>query len=64
MTQYTKQGVHAIATVLPHEPSDHLSEAGITFFILDVTDEKSVADLKLSVQKLTGGRLDILINCA
>lgn len=64
MTQYNKHGVHAIATVLPHESSDHLSEAGITFFILDVTDEKSVADLKLSVQTLTGGRLDILINCA
>ncbi|KAI0174348.1 hypothetical protein BJ166DRAFT_511922 [Pestalotiopsis sp. NC0098] len=64
VTQYTKHGVHAIATVLPHESSDHLSEAGITFFILDVTDEKSVADLKLSVQKLTGGRLDILVNCA
>nr|BDX35604.1 short-chain dehydrogenase/reductase StrD [Stachybotrys sp.] len=62
--EYTRRGVHAIATVLPQEASDHLSEAGITFFPLDVTNEQSIEELKAAVQKLTGGRLDILVNCA
>ncbi|KAK8067434.1 hypothetical protein PG996_006546 [Apiospora saccharicola] len=62
--EYARRGLHPIATVLPHENSDHLSEAGITFFPLDVTVEKSVLDLQGQVEKLTGGRLDILVNCA
>ena len=64
MTEYTRRGIHAIATVLPHEASDHLSNAGITFFPLDVTVEQSVLDLKAAVHELTGGRLDVLVNCA
>lgn len=62
--EYKRRGIHAIATVLPQEASDHLANAGITFFALDVTVEKSIGDLKASVQKLTGGHLDILVNCA
>lgn len=50
--------------MLPQESSDHLSEANITFFHLDVTVDKSVQDLKAKVQELTGGRLDVLVNCA
>lgn len=50
--------------MLPAEPSDHLARAGITFFPLDVTNEESVVELKARVQKLTGGRLDVLVNCA
>lgn len=64
MREYSRCGVHAIATVLPNEASDHLSEAGITFFPLDVTVEKSVNSLKVAVEELTGGRLDVLVNCA
>lgn len=64
MREYSRYGVHAIATVLPNEASDHLSEAGITFFPLDVTVEESVNGLKVAVQELTGGRLDVLVNCA
>lgn len=64
VTEYTRQGLHAIATVLPNEDSDHLSKAGITFYTLDVTSEKSILELKADVQKLTGGRLDVLVNCA
>lgn len=64
VTEYARRGVHAIATVLPNEASDHLSDAGITFFPLDVTVEQSVHSLKASVQELTGGRLDVLVNCA
>jgi 1-acylglycerone phosphate reductase len=50
--------------VLPQESSDHLTKAGITFFPLDVTVDKSVMDLKASIQELTGGHLDVLVNCA
>lgn len=50
--------------MLPAESSDHLARAGITFFSLDVTKEESVVELKDHVQKLTGGRLDVLVNCA
>lgn len=64
VTEYTRRGIHAIATVLPHEARDHLSNAGITVFPLDVTVEQSVIDLKTAVYELTGGRLDILVNCA
>ena len=64
VNEYTRSGVHAIATVLPQENSDHLTEAGISWFPLDVTVEKSVVDLKQKVLALTGGDLDILVNCA
>jgi len=59
-----RRDVHAIATVLPSEASDHLSDAGITWFSLDVTVEKSVLELKSQVAAFTGGQLDVLINCA
>ncbi|KAJ4304904.1 NADPH-dependent 1-acyl dihydroxyacetone phosphate reductase [Kalmusia sp. IMI 367209] len=64
VTEYKRKGLHPIATVLPSESSDHLSESGITFFTLDVTSEKSISELKEDVKKLTGGRLDVLVNCA
>lgn len=64
VTEYSRRGLHPIATVLPHESSDHLSKAGITFFPLDVTIEESITQLKASILELTGGRLDILVNCA
>jgi 1-acylglycerone phosphate reductase len=62
--EYTRRGIHAIATVLPNESSNHLSKAGLTFFALDVTVEESVLELKTRVLDLTGGKLDILVNCA
>ncbi|VTT71449.1 unnamed protein product [Fusarium fujikuroi] len=62
--EYKRLSMHAIATVLPHESSVHLSQAGITCFPLDVKVEDSVSELKLKVQELTGGHLHILVNCA
>ena len=62
--EYTRRGVHAIATVLPSENSEHLTEAGITWFPLDVTNENSVLDLKKNIGALTNGYLDVLVNCA
>lgn len=64
VSEYTRSGLHAIATVLPSESSEHLVEAGITWFPLDVTSEESVIALKAKVQKLTDGNLDILVNNA
>jgi 1-acylglycerone phosphate reductase len=64
VTEYKRQGLIPIATLLPFESSDHLKEAGIDFFPLDVTIEKSVLELKASVTELTGGQLDVLVNCA
>ncbi|PTB37190.1 uncharacterized protein TrAFT101_010924 [Trichoderma asperellum] len=62
--EYTRRGVHAIATVLPNEDSDHLTAAGITWFPLDVRDEKSVIHLKEEVLAVTNGYLDCLVNNA
>ncbi|KAF4953186.1 hypothetical protein FGADI_6161 [Fusarium gaditjirri] len=62
--EYKRRSIHAIATVLPHESSDHLSQAGITCFPLDVAVEDSISELKVKVQEVTGGRLHILVNCA
>lgn len=62
--EYKRLSMHAIATVLPHESSVHLSQAGITCFPLDVTVENSVSELRLKVEEITGGHLHILVNCA
>ncbi|GAP88453.2 putative NAD -binding protein [Rosellinia necatrix] len=62
--EYTNRGVHAIATVLPNEDHEHLTQAGITWFPLDVTIEESVVDLKKSILTVTGGYLDFMVNNA
>ncbi|KAI5867519.1 NAD(P)-binding protein [Durotheca rogersii] len=62
--EYSQRGLHAIATVLPSESSEHLSEAGITWFPLDVTKEASILELKKNILALTDGYLDILVNNA
>ncbi|KAI1186175.1 NAD(P)-binding protein [Nemania serpens] len=61
---YKKRGIEPIATILPSEPSEHLSEANITWFYLDVTNEASIRDLKAKITELTGGDLDFLVNNA
>lgn len=50
--------------MLPNEDSDHLTAAGITWFPLDVRDEKSVIHLKEEVLAVTNGYLDFLVNNA
>jgi 1-acylglycerone phosphate reductase len=64
VTEYARQGLHAIATVLPSEPSDHLSGPRISCFTLDVTDDQSITDLHEKVIALTGGYLDVMVNNA
>lgn len=53
-----------IATLLSWEPRDHLEPHGIKCFDLDVTNEESTSVFQEAVDKLTGGRLDVLVNNA
>ncbi|KAI0437388.1 hypothetical protein F4803DRAFT_539112 [Xylaria telfairii] len=62
--EYAAVGVHPIATVLPQESGDHLTDARISWLRLDVTSEESIAQLKKQVSKLTHDRLDVLVNNA
>jgi 1-acylglycerone phosphate reductase len=64
LKEYTRLGLNAIATVLPSEPHEHLTEAGIKWFTLDLMDEKTIVSLKQDLLKVTGGYLDILVNNA
>lgn len=64
VTEYSRQGIRAIATVLPTESSDHLVRAGIDVFPLDVTSNESILQLKRNVLGLTGGSLHVLVNNA
>lgn len=62
--EYARCGLYPIATVLPSESSEHLDQAGIQWFPLDVTVEESVIELKRNIASLTGGFVDILVNNA
>ncbi|KAI0184709.1 hypothetical protein EV127DRAFT_504393, partial [Xylaria flabelliformis] len=62
--EYMSRGVVPIATILPSESSEHLSDAKITWFHLDVTSDSSIANLKSKILEHTGGNLDILVNNA
>lgn len=65
MKEYARQGLQSIATVLPKENSEHLVQAGIHVFVLDVTREDSISILKKKVAEMTGGHgLDVLVNNA
>lgn len=59
MTGYT-----AIATLLPHEPQDHLLDLGAHVFVSDVTSDEDCESLLTAVTKLLSGKLDVLINNA
>jgi len=56
--------VQVISTLLPHESAEHLLSRGVHVVRTDVTKDNSVQELKEFIKKLTGGRLDILINNA
>ncbi|KAK7706633.1 NADPH-dependent 1-acyl dihydroxyacetone phosphate reductase [Diaporthe eres] len=62
--QYALRGLFPIATVLPSERDEHLVQAGITCYHLDVTREESIVELKKKIVDLTDGSLDILVNNA
>ncbi|KAI1362868.1 hypothetical protein F5Y08DRAFT_257890 [Xylaria arbuscula] len=62
--EYLQRNIQPIATTLPHESTEHLDEAGILHFPLDITMEESVVDLKRTLKEITNGFLDILVNNA
>lgn len=62
--EYQARGIRSIATVLPSEAREHLVEAGVLCFSLDVTKQESVDQLKKDVAAVTGAYLDILVNNA
>ena len=58
-------GFQVIATVLPSQTDDHLSSKPKCHVAkLEVTDEESIQKLYDTVDKITGGRLDVLCNNA
>ncbi|KAF6225131.1 hypothetical protein HO133_010327 [Letharia lupina] len=62
--EYQKKACTVITTVLPWESKDHLISAGIQCYELDVTDDASVQALERIVDKVTEGRLHVLVNNA
>ena len=62
--EFQHRGLIAIATVLPHESREQLDLNHIVCLELDVSSETPVHILKEAVDKLTGGRLDVLVNNA
>lgn len=64
LTIFRGSEIEVIATLLPHENANHLVSDGVHITRTDVTKDESVQELKQTAQKLTGGKLDILINNA
>lgn len=57
-------GCHVIATARKPEALQALRELGMSAVQLEVTDAESIAACKAEVDKITGGKLDILVNNA
>lgn len=58
-------GLHVIATARnPAVLADLANQPGYTCLQLDVTDQASIDACRDEVVKLTGGKLDILVNNA
>ncbi|KAI1261844.1 short chain dehydrogenase [Xylariaceae sp. FL1019] len=54
---------NVFATLLPHEPREHLTEAKIHAYTSDVTKDEEVAALKESIESQVSFGLDVLVNC-
>ena len=57
-------GFYVISTVRKESVLEQLREKGFVAVLLDVTDEASIARCRDEVEKLVGGKLDILVNNA
>ena len=57
-------GFDVIATVLPHESTEHLTQPHCHVQAVDVTDDESVETLLAFTEHLTRGCLDVLANNA
>lgn len=57
-------GVHVIVTARRPEVLTEMAAMGMDAIKLDVTSAESIAAAKIEVDKLTGGKLDFLVNNA
>lgn len=57
-------GLYVIATARTKDAIIDLEEMGMSTLSLEVTSKESIADARMAVEKLTGGKLDILVNNA
>jgi NADP-dependent 3-hydroxy acid dehydrogenase YdfG len=57
-------GLHVFATARRPEVLADLAAMGMSTLPLDVTDEESIKECHSTVAKMTGGKLDILVNNA
>ena len=57
-------GFTVFATILPHEARDHLTKEDIQVFNADVTSDKEIADLFSTIENISHGKLDVLVNNA
>lgn len=61
---FVQNGFIVIATMLPHESRTHLEHAKIHVVDLDVTKEDQMIPFKSTLEEITGGTLDVLVNNA
>jgi 1-acylglycerone phosphate reductase len=57
-------GLHVIATARSKDAIKDLEAMGMSTLSLEVTDSESIAQAKKDVERLGGGKLDVLVNNA
>ncbi|KEZ39511.1 hypothetical protein SAPIO_CDS9381 [Scedosporium apiospermum] len=62
--KFHEKGVHVIVTARRPEVLTEMAAMGMDAIKLDVTSAESIAAAKIEVDKLTGGKLDFLVNNA
>ncbi|CAG8910255.1 unnamed protein product [Penicillium egyptiacum] len=62
--RFREEGFIVFTTLLPHEARNHLDHQGIHVFDSDVTSDKDTEALLEQVQRISNGRLDVLVNNA
>ena len=62
--QFVERGYSVIATARRTESIADLSALGVTALALDVDSPESIEALREQVTKITGGKLDMLVNNA
>ncbi|KAL7928262.1 hypothetical protein V8C35DRAFT_318572 [Trichoderma chlorosporum] len=63
-SEFQVRGYLVIATARKVERISHLQESGMTTLALDVTKPESIAETKVEVERITRGKLDVLVNNA
>ncbi|KAK5996472.1 Short-chain dehydrogenase RED1 [Cladobotryum mycophilum] len=62
--EFRNKGYFVFATVLAHEPKEHLTDVGIHVFTADVTSDDDILKLRDNIADLTDDTLDVLVNNA